>query len=135
MAIHHLALTAVDVEKAARFYDAVFGDVLGYQRGHTSDRLITWTGPGPEPEILLYVVEGDDTAPHRHGRPGLQHIAFEVTSRDTVDAIHAAAVMGGGTVIHAPQEYPEYSPGYYATFLDDADGSRWEFTHIPAPTH
>jgi catechol 2,3-dioxygenase-like lactoylglutathione lyase family enzyme len=135
MTIHHLALTAADLPKAAAFYDAVFVDVLGYRRGHTSAELVTWIGPEPEPEILLYVVEGDDTTAHQHGQPGLQHIAFQVDSRATVDAVHTAVVDGGWTVVHSPREYPEYSPGYYATFLEDADGSRWEFTHTPPPTH
>ncbi|MDQ1537159.1 MAG: hypothetical protein QOE58_1552, partial [Actinomycetota bacterium] len=81
----------------------MFAGVLDYKRGYDSARLVTWVGPTPE--ILLYVAEGDDTTPHTHGRPGLQHAAIAVESRDTVDAVHAAVVAGGWTVIHPPREY------------------------------
>ncbi|WP_269749642.1 hypothetical protein [Nocardia fusca] len=37
--------------------------------------------------------------------------------------------------LHEPREYPDYAPGYYATFLEDPDGIRWEVAHIPNPTH
>ncbi|MFC7650466.1 VOC family protein [Streptosporangium lutulentum] len=91
--LHHLALTTADLTTGAAFYDAVFG-VLGYKSGYTSDELRTWVGHSPE--ILLYPVEGDDTAPHTHGRPGLQHAAMEVENRAMVDAVHEAVVAGGG---------------------------------------
>ncbi|WP_063128695.1 VOC family protein [Nocardia fusca] len=97
LTLHHLALTTADQAKAAPFYDAVFG-ILGYSRGYTSDRLCTWGGPGPE--LLLYIVEGDDAAPHTHGRPGWQHGAFSVDDRATVDAVHTAVLDGGWTVVH-----------------------------------
>jgi catechol 2,3-dioxygenase-like lactoylglutathione lyase family enzyme len=132
LTLHHLALTTADQAKAAPFYDAVLG-ILGYSRGYTSERLCTWGGPGPE--ILLYIVEGADASPHTHGRPGWQHGAFQVDDRDTVDAIHTAVVDGGWTVVHEPAEYPDYAPGYYATFVEDPDGIRWEFAHIPNATH
>lgn len=126
--LHHLALSAVDLREGAAFYDAVFVDVLGYKRGYEGDRLVTWVGP--DPEILLYVVAGDDTARHTHGRPGLQHAAIKVEGRQTVDAVHQAVVSGGWTVVHPPREY-EYSSGYYAVFVEDVDGARWEFAHMP----
>lgn len=129
---NHLALTTADQDKSAPFYDTVFG-LLGYTRGITSDRLCTWGGPGPE--LLVYSVEGDDIAPHTHGRPGWQHGAFSVDDRATVDAVHTAVIEGGWTVVHEPREYPDYAVGYYATFVEDPDGIRWEVAHIPTVTH
>ncbi|WP_280345962.1 VOC family protein [Nocardia neocaledoniensis] len=132
LSFNHLALTSADHAKSGPFYDTVFG-LLGYTRGYTSDRLCTWGGPGPE--LLVYITEGEDTAPHTHGRPGWQHGAFSVDERDTVDAVHSAVVEGGWTVVHAPREYPDYAPGYYATFVEDPDGIRWEVAHIPTAPH
>lgn len=129
--LHHIAITTANQDKSAPFYDAVFG-VLGYQRGYTSTQLCTWVGPGPE--LLLYIVEGDDTAPHRHGRPGWQHAALQVADRDTVNAVHQAVTENGWTVVHPPTEY-DYSNGYYSVFVEDPDGVRWEIAHIPNPTH
>lgn len=129
--LHHIAVTTADQDKSAPFYDAVLG-ALGYERGYTSDQLCTWIGPGPE--LLLYIVEGDDDAPHRHGRPGWHHTALQVDDRDTVEAVHRAVVDSGGTVVHQPAEY-DYSEKYYAVFIEDPDGIRWEVAHIPTPVH
>lgn len=129
--LHHLALTAADLSKTAEFYDAILG-VVGYRRTHTSSRLCVWAEQIPE--ILLYAVEGDETSPHRKGRPGLQHLAIEVPDQQTVDAVHDTAVASDWTVIFSPKLYPEYAEGYYAVFVEDPDGSRWEFAHIPNAT-
>lgn len=128
--LHHLALTAADLAKAAEFYDAVLGAV-GYERSGTYEKLCVWGGQSPE--VLLYTVEDEDTSPHRKGRPGLQHLCVEVPGQETVDAVHDAVVAGGWTVVFAPKLYPDYAEGYYAVFVEDPDGSRWEFAHIPNP--
>lgn len=126
--LHHIALTAADLPKSAEFYDAVLG-VLGYRRTHSYDTICVW-GDG-EPEVLLYPVEGSDTSPHRKGRPGLQHLALAVADRDTVNRVHDAVAAGGWTVVFPPADYPDYADGYYAVFVEDPDGSRWEFLHTP----
>ena len=35
---------------------------------------------------------------------------------------HAWALEHGGEVLHAPREFPEYHPGYYAAFWTDPHG-------------
>jgi catechol 2,3-dioxygenase-like lactoylglutathione lyase family enzyme len=125
--LHHLAITATELRKSAPFYDAILG-TLGYHRHITLDTICTWIGP--EPEILLYPVEGGDRTPHQHGRPGWQHAAFSTEDRDTVHAAYRAALDGGWTVVHPPTEY-DYSPGYFAVFVEDPDGVRLEIAHIP----
>ncbi len=127
--LHHLAVTAIDLPKSAEFYDAVLGEI-GYSRGMTTDRLCTWHGP--EPEILVYTAEGDDRSPHRHGRPGWQHAAFAVADRETVLAVHKAVTTGGWIVVHEPRDYPEYSDGYFAVFVEGPCGVRIEVAHIPS---
>lgn len=127
--LHHLALSATDLAESGPFYDALLG-ALGYAPAHVSDGLRTWVGPSPAPEILLYVVEGEDRTVHTHGRPGLQHAALKVDDRATVVAVHDAVVSGGWEVVHQPAEY-DYLPGYFAVFVTDPDGCRWEIAHIP----
>lgn len=46
-------------------------------------------------------------------------------------AVHKAVLAGEWTVIHEPHEYPEYSEGYFAVFVEDPDGIRIEVAHIP----
>jgi catechol 2,3-dioxygenase-like lactoylglutathione lyase family enzyme len=120
---------AADLDTSAAFHDGFLAE-LGYQRHGGLDRPLIYTGNGPE--ILIYRVEGDDAARHQHGRRGRQHLAFQVDDRATVDAAHHAATAAGGTVVHAPREYPTYADGYCATFVEDPDGSRFEIMHVPA---
>lgn len=126
--LHHLSLTTSRMPEGRRFYNAVLGP-LGYEPAMATDRLSTWHGP--QPEILLFEVEGDDSEPHTLGRPGWHHAAFSVDSRDTVLAVHKAVVDGEWTVVHEPREYPEYSEGYFAVFVEDPDGIRVEVAYIP----
>ena len=58
------------------------------------------------------------------------HVAFRAPGREAVHAVHDAAVAAGVEVLHAPREWPEYSPGYYAVFLRDLDGH-----NVEAVTH
>ncbi|BCY11044.1 VOC family protein [Actinoplanes sp. L3-i22] len=122
-ALHHVALTAIDLEASRCWYDACLS-VIGYQPGTVDPRICTWGGITPE--VLLYPVEGADREPHTHGRPGLQHLAIEVDDRGIVDAAHSAVVqIATGRVVHPPQEY-DYLPSYYAVFVEDPSGNRWE---------
>ncbi|WP_369131475.1 VOC family protein, partial [Modestobacter roseus] len=57
------------------------------------------------------------------------HIALRAPDRAAVDAVHEAAVAAGVEVLHAPREWPEYHPGYYAVFLRDLDGHNVEAVH------
>ncbi len=49
-----------------------------------------------------------------------------VKSRDVVEEVHRLIVGLGGEVIHKPREFPEYHPGYYATFWLDPHGQMLE---------
>lgn len=126
--LHHLCMTTSQMPEATRFYDAVLGP-LGYSRELSTDRLSTWHGQAPE--ILVWAVEGDNAAPHTFGRPGWHHAAFAAEDRDAVLAVHKAVVCGDWTVVREPREYPEYSDGYFAVFVEDPDGLRIEVAHIP----
>ena|ERR1700739_2795559 len=54
------------------------------------------------------------------------HVAFTAESKDAVDKFHAAAIAAGGKDNGAPGYRKDYSPGYYAAFVHDADGSNIE---------
>jgi catechol 2,3-dioxygenase-like lactoylglutathione lyase family enzyme len=64
---------------------------------------------------------------------GRLHIAFEVDSRATVDAFHAAALEAGGTDNGAPGVRAHYHPSYYGAYVLDPDGHNIEAVcHRPA---
>ncbi len=53
------------------------------------------------------------------------HVAFRANSRQQVEAFYQAAIAAGGKDNGAPG-YRDYSPGYYAAFVLDADGNNIE---------
>ena len=53
-------------------------------------------------------------------------MAFSAADRAAVDAVHAAAIEAGVEVLHPPQEWPQYHPGYYGVFVRDLDGNNVE---------
>lgn len=56
-------------------------------------------------------------------------MAFVAESREAVDAFHAAALAAGGTQRAAPRVREEYSPRYYAAYVNDPDGNNIEAVH------
>ncbi len=57
------------------------------------------------------------------------HVAFRAPDRAAVDAVHETALKAGAEILHAPREWPEYHPGYYAVYLRDLDGHNVEAVH------
>ena len=127
--IGHVDLVCRDLVRSLAFYAAVLGP-LGLQEpflveGERGEQIhylrFPRTGSGSiglrqaleEQEFELYA-------------PGLHHLALAVDSREDVDAAHAAAVAAGAEVLHAPREWPQYHPDFYATFFLDPDGFRIE---------
>ena len=53
------------------------------------------------------------------------------SSREMVDAFHAAALAHGGASDGAPGLRPQHGEGYYAAFIRDPDGNRIEAVTFP----
>jgi catechol 2,3-dioxygenase-like lactoylglutathione lyase family enzyme len=123
--LDHVGVQVADVEKSLTFYLTAFAP-LGV---HEVLRF-------PVPPSFVVGMAGPDGVPHFWLSPAMRaedrelHVAFSAPDRDAVDAVHAAAVEAGYEVLHAPREWPEYHPGYYAVFLRDLDGH-----NVEAVTH
>ena len=136
-AINHLDLTVADPEGSEAFYDAVLG-YLGFERVQlANDSALVWHSMVPGQRmfsIALQPASGPGKArAHDRKSPGLHHLAFEASSREDVDALHAMLLEIGATVLDAPAEYPDYAPEYYAVFFADPDGLKLELVHMPTP--
>src|SRR5690242_1912668 len=119
--LDHVGVQVADVEASVAFYLRTFAAIgmREVMRIPVAD--------------TVHVGLADDT-----GVPGLWlstagavetrelHVAFRALNRPAVDAVHDAALAGGVEVLHAPREWPEYHPGYYAVFLRDPDGHNVE---------
>jgi catechol 2,3-dioxygenase-like lactoylglutathione lyase family enzyme len=128
--LHHLSLGTTDIERAARWYDAVL-QPLGYVRVWSDLR------PGGHGQAVGYGLPGGgdrlaikqvDAAAAPLPSPGF-HIAFAAPSRPAVQAFHAAALAAGGRDHGAPGLRPGYGPDYYAAFVLDPDGHHLEAVH------
>jgi catechol 2,3-dioxygenase-like lactoylglutathione lyase family enzyme len=119
--IDHLGLQVADVEASLAFYLRAFGPIgvreaMRFPDGDTI--VVGLSGPDGVPKFWL----------SRALRPEAReiHVAFTAADRESVDAVHKAAVEAGAEVLHAPKEWPIYHPGYYGVFLRDLDGHNVE---------
>lgn len=123
--LHHLSLGAQEIERAARFYDAVLAP-LGYVRVWSDLRqgepgqAVGYGPPGSGDRLAIKQV-----AQPMPSIPGF-HVAFSASSRAAVMAFHAAALAAGGQDNGPPGLRPEYGPDYFAAFVVDPEGHRLE---------
>jgi catechol 2,3-dioxygenase-like lactoylglutathione lyase family enzyme len=112
MSIDHVSIRVSDFAAACRFYDAVLAP-LG---------LTALTADDPP------FAEWGDFSIFADGAPvsANVHLAFAATSREQVDAFHAAGTVAGYVDNGAPGERPHYHAGYYGAFLLDPDGNNVE---------
>lgn len=125
----HLGISVESVPTASAQFHPVL-EALGYVRSHDAEDLAYWRRDD-EPEILLYPARENAVGPHEHGRVGWQHLAYAVDSREEVDRLHDIALAAGWVEVRGPKEYPRFSKRYYAAFVEDANGIRFEFMHNP----
>jgi catechol 2,3-dioxygenase-like lactoylglutathione lyase family enzyme len=123
--IDHVGFQAADVEASVAFYTRVFApiglhEMMRYPVG--SSHAVGLAGPDNFPDFWISPAFADERREI--------HIALKAPDRVAVDAVHEAAVAAGVEVLHAPREWPEYHPGYYAVFLRDPDGH-----NVEAVTH
>jgi catechol 2,3-dioxygenase-like lactoylglutathione lyase family enzyme len=116
MIIDHLGFEVADLERSARFYDAVLGR-LGIRRQFQSPAAVAWGDNSPQ----FWIVQRG-----RAPQPGYGHVAVSATSRPAVDAAYNAGLEHGGSDDGPPGPRPNYGPRYYAAYLRDPDGLRVE---------
>lgn len=126
--VDHLGMTVEDLPAAIAQFDPVL-TALGFTRTD-ADNSVAWYRDG-ETELILFPAREAGTGPHRHGRVGWQHLALDIASREEVDRLHAIAVDAGWTVVREPKPYPRFNERYYASFVEDANGIRFEFAYNP----
>ena len=113
--IDHVLYEVSDLERAARFYDAVFF-ALGARRMPASEGSVGWGVDGVVFEI----------APRTGASAGFGHVALRAAGKVAVDAAHEAALRAGGSEETAPGGRPDHGPRGYGAVLRDPDGLRIE---------
>jgi catechol 2,3-dioxygenase-like lactoylglutathione lyase family enzyme len=117
--INHVSLGTNDIDRARRFYDAIF-ELLGL-RLLRCDQTGAHYGTG---EILFSLVVPTNRQPATAGNGA--HIAFQARSRKMVNDFYERALSHGGSSDGAPGIRPEYDAHYYGAFVLDPDGNKIE---------
>jgi catechol 2,3-dioxygenase-like lactoylglutathione lyase family enzyme len=123
--IQHVDLAVSDVDRSLTFYLDLL-EPLGMME---EERYPTYRGT----EDVVYLSFGDewlglrpaDDGTHRYDGVGLEHLAFEVDTKEEVDGAHQRCSRRGDRIHHPPEEDSDI-PGYYAFFVFDPDGLRIE---------
>ena len=137
--VDHIQITVKDLPRAAAFYDQLM-PLLGFDPARRSHgvveahdfEVVEYSHPRLAFAITSPRTAFADVEVHRR-RPGsLHHLAFRAPSRADVDRLHREVAALGATIVHPPQEWPQYVPaGYYAFFFKDPDGIKLEVVHTP----
>ena len=125
MPLGHLGINVPDLTTARVYFDPLM-PLLGYEPFIHGPDEFSYRPEADKPGTYLFFYTASESGVVSRHRSGLQHLAFIVPSRDSVDAVYELAVSRGDEVLHAPVEFPQYHPGYYATFWVDPFGHMLE---------
>ena len=115
----HIGINVPDLE-VARSYYGEFLPRVGFELFLAGDDQFAFMPANGKRGTFLFFYPARSTETYsRSETRGLQHLAFMVPARSTVDDVHKWALEMGNEVLHEPQEFPEYPPPYYATFWLD----------------
>jgi len=120
--IGYVTLGTNDLERAARFYDAIAAE-MGVGRMMEFETFIAWGEWGGGAGIAA--TKPFDGNPASVGNGTM--VAIEAKSREQVDKLHAIALANGGSDEGAPGprgEPDEHGNVFYAGYFRDPDGNK-----------
>jgi len=120
--IGYVTLGTNDIERAARFYDALFAEI-GAGRFMEGDNYVAWAVSPESP--ALAVMKPHDKKPATVGNGVM--IALVVDSTEKVDALHRKALELGATDEGAAGPRGD---GFYAGYFRDPDGNKLNFFNM-----
>jgi len=123
--IGYVTLGTNDLERAARFYDALLGE-LGALRSLEDERFVAWATETDAPMLSIIKPFDGDSATIGNG----VMIALTMESPEQVDAVYHKAIELGASDEGAPGER---GPGFYAGYFRDLDGNKLA-VYITEPT-
>lgn len=124
MPIAHVTFGTRDLERGARFYDAVMTE-FGGSRSFAHDRAIGWAFPEGGPTLgITYPYDGKEA-----NRGNGTMFALMARDEDQVRRVHAAALANGGSCEGEPGLRPH---GFYAAYFRDPDGNKMNAICAPS---
>lgn len=121
--IGYVTLGTNDIARAAKFYDALLGE-MGAKRFMESDRFIAWAVSPDSP--ALAVIKPFDGKAATIGNGVM--VALAADSREKVNALYARAIALGAKDEGKPG--PRGEGGFYAGYFRDLDGNKLNFFYM-----
>jgi len=121
MRLEHANLTVRDVDRMVRFLRAAFPDFRIRREGVSDGR--RWMHVGNDDTyIAVNEATGEPADPRvpYGGKPGVNHLGFEV---DDVDVVRDRLTQAG----FSDSTYPNAHPHRKRIYFFDAEGNDWEF--------
>lgn len=119
--IGYVTLGTNDLERAAKYYDELFGSIGIKRFMEQENYFIAWAAAPHEPSVAVTIPFNKEKATVGNG----VMVALFMESKDKVDAFHAKALELGGTNEGDPGYRPEDgSSGFYAGYFRDLDGNK-----------
>ena len=118
--IGYVTLGTNDIDRAARFYDALLGEI-GAKRMMQTDRFVVWFVAPDKP--ALGVFKPFDGNPATVGNGVM--VALVVDSPAKVDALYKKAIELGAA--DEGPAGPRDMPGFHAGYFRDPDGNKLNF--------
>jgi predicted lactoylglutathione lyase len=115
--IGYVTLGTSDLARAAKFYDAIAGD-MDTKRLLELDRIIIWGKPGSGAGIGLAKPFDGKTPVVGNGVMA----AFQARDKAQVDRLYKIALANGGSDEGPPG--PRGDSGFYAAYFRDPDGNK-----------
>jgi catechol 2,3-dioxygenase-like lactoylglutathione lyase family enzyme len=124
--ISYISIGSNDVERSCRFFDAALAP-LGYARTFSAGGWAGYGLGGKREGLELYICPPYDGKAATFGNGSM--LAFNASSREAVDAFHAAALKAGGTDEGAPGVRAQYDPSAYLAYVRDPEGNKFAAIH------
>ena len=119
--IGYVTLGTNDLQKAAAFYDALFGSIGIGRLMEEENYFIAWSPEPTAPAVSVSIPFNKEKATVGNGTM----VALFLETPDKVDAFHKKALELGGTNEGDPGFRPaENDKGFYAGYFRDLDGNK-----------
>jgi catechol 2,3-dioxygenase-like lactoylglutathione lyase family enzyme len=121
--IGYVTIGSNDIARSCAFFDAAF-EPLGYKRTFEGGG---WAGDGPggdkENGLQIYLATPANGESACLGNGSM--LAFKASSREAVEAFHAAGLAAGGKDEGAPGVRGENDPPFYGAYVRDPEGNKF----------
>lgn len=98
--INHVAVLSHDVGRLGRFYESVFGAVVGETRDHGPGETMTNISIGPATVLNVFVIDGNSEADRQTpmwGRGRIDHLGLSAASDEAFEAIRTRLIACGAS--------------------------------------